>query len=370
VPEQLNLIPGTEQAIRRLNNSEYRVCVITNQPVIARGECSLSTMRQIHNKLETQLGKHGAYVDRISYCPHHPEKGFLGEVPEFKIDCECRKPKTGMIDTAVNDLNIDINASWLIGDTSTDILTAKRSGIRSILVETGYAGFDQKHWVTPNYVHPNFSSAVNFIIDIHPRIMDELTPQAIAIKPASLVLIGGHSRSGKSSYASALKERLLQLGKTSHVISTDRWLLCEDKRNKGVIGRHNLKELTAFMQTISNKKRPYSISIPGYNKIKRTQVQDVELLIIKSQDIIILEGVVALSLAEIFSSALRIFIKVDESIRRTRVIREYMLRGLNEKAAKEVYEARLIDEFNFVVKLEKIATSVHDFSDFTSECNS
>lgn len=358
-PEQLELLHGTELAIRRLNRSEYRVCVVTNQPVIARGECRPSTLKQIHNKLETLLGRQGAFVDRIYYCPHHPDKGFAGEVPALKTDCACRKPKTGMIDAAVLELNIARDQSWMIGDTSADMLTAKRAGLRSILVETGFAGLDQKYLTTPDYILPNIACAVDFIVDTHPRLMNELTPCAEALEPGSLVLVGGQSRSGKSSFASALRDRLLQMGKTSHVVSTDRWLRSERQRDNGIMGRHDVEALTAFVKSVMSNSRPFSVPLPGYKKISREQVHDVDTLHFDSGDILILEGVIALALTKIISSAMRVYVDIDEVDRRPRVIREYMLRGLDELAATEIYEQRLSDEFDVVAQWKNFATSVY-----------
>ena len=87
------LIDGVADAIKKINQSGYLAIVVTNQPVIARGEVSLEELDNIHNKMETLLGESGAYVDAIYYCPHHPDKGFEGERPEYKKVCDCRKPK-------------------------------------------------------------------------------------------------------------------------------------------------------------------------------------------------------------------------------------------------------------------------------------
>ncbi len=163
--EQLELLPYVGANISRLNKAGYRVCVVTNQPVIARGGCSDSELKKIHNKFETLLGEYGAYVDRIYSCPHHPDRGFVGERPELKINCNCRKPKTGMIEKAVKDLNIDISRSWMIGDTTTDILLAQNAGLRSVLVKTGYAGLDKKYPVIPDYTVQHFGEAVALILD-------------------------------------------------------------------------------------------------------------------------------------------------------------------------------------------------------------
>ena len=143
--EDLELIPGTIEAIKAINKSGALAIVITNQPVIARGECSFDELHNIHNKLKTLLGEKGAFVDDIFYCPHHPDKGFEGEVPELKFDCECRKPKTGMIDEAVKKYNIDLSKSYMVGDSTMDLELARNAGVKSVLVDTGFAGNDGKY---------------------------------------------------------------------------------------------------------------------------------------------------------------------------------------------------------------------------------
>lgn len=143
--DDLELIPGTIEAIKAINKSGALAIVITNQPVIARGECSFEELHNIHNKLKTLLGEKGAFVDDIFYCPHHPDKGFEGEVPELKFDCECRKPKTGMINEAVDKYNIDLSKSYMVGDSTMDLELARNAGVKSVLVDTGFAGNDGKY---------------------------------------------------------------------------------------------------------------------------------------------------------------------------------------------------------------------------------
>lgn len=133
--EELELIPGTAEALKCINASEYLAIVITNQPVIARGECSVQELEEIHNKLETLLGKEGAYIDALYYCPHHPDKGFEGERPEYKIECDCRKPKPGMLLKAAEDYNIDLSQSIMIGDGKNDMEAGKAAGCQTILVD-------------------------------------------------------------------------------------------------------------------------------------------------------------------------------------------------------------------------------------------
>ena len=125
--DEFKLIENTAEAIKKINSSEYLAIIVTNQPVIARGEVTYEELKQIHKKMETLLGKEGAYLDGIYYCPHHPKSGFEGEIKELKIECECRKPKPGMLLKAAKDFNIDLEKSWIIGDSENDILAGKNA---------------------------------------------------------------------------------------------------------------------------------------------------------------------------------------------------------------------------------------------------
>ena len=136
--DDFELIDGVAEAIRRINNSGYLAIVVTNQPVIARGEVSLEELNEIHNKLETLLGKEGAYIDGLYYCPHHPHKGYEGERTEYKIECDCRKPKPGMLLKAAEDFNIDLSRSWMIGDDENDVLAGQNAGCKTIRLNKDY----------------------------------------------------------------------------------------------------------------------------------------------------------------------------------------------------------------------------------------
>lgn len=162
-PDQLELEDSAAEAIQKINESEYLAIVISNQPVVARGECSFDMLEKIHNKMYTLLGKDGAYLDGLFFCPHHPDSGFEGEVTQLKIDCNCRKPKTGLIMQAAETFNIDAGNSWMIGDTTMDIQTGINAGMRTILVKTGEGGMDGKYNVIPDYVARNLSEAVDII---------------------------------------------------------------------------------------------------------------------------------------------------------------------------------------------------------------
>jgi D,D-heptose 1,7-bisphosphate phosphatase len=163
-PEQLKLIPGAAAAVRAINESGSLAVVVSNQPVIARGECTETELRNIHNKLEWLLGESHAYLNGIYCCPHHPDEGFPGERPELKFPCSCRKPATGLLDLASRELNIDVARSWMIGDSARDIETAYKFGIRSALVRTGSCTSEIREASKPNLEFDTLLDATNFIL--------------------------------------------------------------------------------------------------------------------------------------------------------------------------------------------------------------
>jgi D,D-heptose 1,7-bisphosphate phosphatase len=170
-PNELRLLPGAAEAISKINKSGYLAIVITNQPQIAKGFINERQLNYIHAKLETELGQNHAYLDRIYYCPHHPQKGYEGEIEELKIECNCRKPNTGLIEKAVKEFNIDTEHSFFIGDRTVDIMTGINAGLTTILVRTGFAGKDEKYQCEPDFVFENLFEAVSFIFHKHDSLI-------------------------------------------------------------------------------------------------------------------------------------------------------------------------------------------------------
>lgn len=141
--DQFELIEGASEAIKKINKSGYLAIVVTNQPVIARGDATFEELQAIHNKMETELGKDGAFIDGLYFCPHHTDKGFPGERPEYKCNCDCRKPNPGLILKAAKDFNIDISQSYMIGDGKNDIEAGNNAGCKeSILVSESLSLLD------------------------------------------------------------------------------------------------------------------------------------------------------------------------------------------------------------------------------------
>ena len=159
--DDIELLPFVSDAIKKINASGYLAIIVSNQPVVARGECTFEQVNKMFDKIETLLGKEGAYIDGIYYCPHHPHSGFSGEVKELKIDCDCRKPKIGMLKKAEKDFNLDLTKCVMIGDGNLDIQTGINAGIPTVLVKTG---INDEITLSPDYTADNLLQAVKFFI--------------------------------------------------------------------------------------------------------------------------------------------------------------------------------------------------------------
>jgi mannose-1-phosphate guanylyltransferase/phosphomannomutase len=173
--ENMRLLPGVAEAVRRINRSEHLAVVVTNQPAIAKGFMAEADLAAAHAKLETLLGAEHALLDRIYYCPHHPEKGFEGERPELKIACSCRKPLPGMLLTAAAELNIDLPRSVMIGDRAVDIEAGAMAGCKTILVRAAPAGEnrlqsgDHASMAPADFTCGDLAEAVALVLDGGPQ---------------------------------------------------------------------------------------------------------------------------------------------------------------------------------------------------------
>jgi D-glycero-D-manno-heptose 1,7-bisphosphate phosphatase len=162
-PRDLRLIPRSAEAIRRANDLGLRVIIVSNQSGVARGLLTEAALAEIHAALAAQLGERNARVDGIYYCPHHPTQGIDG----YRMECDCRKPKAGMIDRAVREFSVDPAKSWVIGDRTVDAGMAKSAGARAILVLTGYGRAErelcERDAIPLDYVADDLWDAMEFV---------------------------------------------------------------------------------------------------------------------------------------------------------------------------------------------------------------
>ncbi|MBU17711.1 MAG: hypothetical protein CL725_08405 [Chloroflexi bacterium] len=328
-PDQLALIPGAGDAVRALNRAGVLAVGVTNQPVVARGDVTMAGLERIHAKLDHLLGQSKAFLDGLYVCPHHPHKGFPGEVPELKIECDCRKPRTGLIDRAVRDLSIDRRSSWIVGDTSSDIEAGRRAGLRTVLVRTGHAGLDGKQDVSPDYVVPDLAAAVDWILRGHSSVARQLFSVCAAATTSRLVLVGGPARAGKTSAAQVLAELMTAAGRTSHVISLDGWLLSGEARAEGhgVLDRYDMPAAQALLQPLLLASDRREIRVPEHDR-KNRALRSGAPRSVGPNDLLIVEGVTALMDDALVAQAdVRVFVDVPDDIRKERLQAEYAWRG-------------------------------------------
>lgn len=360
-PEQVDLLDGAAGALRRLNQAGHLAVVITNQPVIARGELPLAGLAPIHARLEHLLGLGGAYLDAIYACPHHPDAGFPGEIPELKVPCDCRKPGTGSIDAACRDLEIDRNTSWMVGDTTSDMEAGRRAGLRTVLVRTGHAGQDGKYPFRPDYVVTDLARAVSWILDGHPALSRRMAPVAVAALEARLVLVGGLARAGKSSAAQVLKDLMAAFGRTAHVLPLDSWLKPTTGRAEGtgVAARFDLEAALAVIRPLVGATDRVELQLPVYDRARRAHLPPELPVSIAPEDLVIVEGVPALLAEELVRLAeIRVYLEMPEPERIAHLRADYRWRGETDAKVDALLASRARDESGPVQQSRTRATFV------------
>lgn len=163
---RMRVIPESAEAIRWINRSGFRAVVVTNQSGVARGYFEEPLIHQVHDSLLRQLGEAGARLEGIYYCPHHPREG---QEP-WRRECDCRKPATGLLERACRELDVQLEGSYMVGDTMVDMRTARNAGLTGVLVLTGYGRGELEHrshlWpFRPDHVAEDLRGAVRWIFE-------------------------------------------------------------------------------------------------------------------------------------------------------------------------------------------------------------
>ena len=159
-PDMVRLIPGASEGLRALREAGYRVVIVTNQSGVGRGYFDVKTLKRVHNRLRDELRREGADYDAIYYCPHTPEE-----------DCNCRKPKPGLLLKAASDMNIDLGASYTVGDRDLDIGAGRAAGTKTILVSGTNRPDNSGSDSLADFVAPNLAEAARLILS-NSRIRD------------------------------------------------------------------------------------------------------------------------------------------------------------------------------------------------------
>ncbi|MBN2368343.1 HAD-IIIA family hydrolase [Candidatus Woesearchaeota archaeon] len=162
---QLKLIPGSAEAIKKLNDRGFLVVIVTNQPQVARNLCTEEDVEKINARLVKEFEKEGARIDGVYYCPHHPETNHPdANDPKYRRPCECRKPGIGMLKQAEKEFKIDLKRSYMVGDRTADIKAGNSAGCTTIIVRTGFAGKDGKYEAVPDIEAEDLIEAVDKVL--------------------------------------------------------------------------------------------------------------------------------------------------------------------------------------------------------------
>jgi len=363
-PDQMAIYPGVAEAVRALNRSERLAVVVTNQPLVAKGLVSEADLADIHAKLEALLSTEGAYLDRIYYCPHHPQRGHAGERPEYKVECDCRKPRTGMLAKAVASMNIDLTDSFIVGDRTVDLMTGRNAGVATILVRTGCGGTDGLMACDPDFVCDDLADAVRFITERFPSLVaaaERLLGSVLRGRhPRPMIAIAGLSRCGKSTFASTIGIVLAKRGIVSKRLRLDHWIVSIDQRRPGgtVRDRYRYPEIAEAVDRLPRGER---IEFDRYDPAKRGPDGRRETLAVAEGEVLLVEGTVGLDLPALReAAALRVYVEVPETVRKARFVAFYRLKGLDDLTIEALYAERQISEHPVVLESRQFADHVID----------
>lgn len=353
-PKMLELYDFVPESISKINHSEYLSIVVTNQPVVARNLTTDEGLHEIHHKMETLLGKERAKLDAIYYCPHHPDKGFEGENAALKIECDCRKPKPGMLLEAAKKFNIDLPSSFMIGDSERDIIAGFEAGVSTIGVMTGCG--NKEGLVRPDYLFKNLLEAVNFVIENPLQYIVEYIYESF--KKTSnrpfIIAIGGNTRGGKSTLATYLKKFFTNNDFAVSSIHLDDWIneKSERKDDDDVFGRFNSVKMVKDLKRLFDGEEVSFLSYRPHSEMNATN----KTWMFNNEDVIIIEGVIALGVEYIREIAdHKVFINIEMEDLKKRLIDFYLWKGYKLSEIESIFEQRKKDEYEPVLLHSKYA---------------
>jgi mannose-1-phosphate guanylyltransferase / phosphomannomutase len=350
-PDEVALIPDAGTAVSTARAAGFLAIAITNRAQLARGLVTFETLDRIFGRLEALLAQEGGILDRIYFCPHHPDSGFPGEIRALKIACECRKPGTLLFQRAINELPVEQGRSVGIGDSLRDIGAARAMGIWSYGVRTGYGCRDADRYPggslpLPDLMFENVLEAVDFCVTY--RALAEPIMSAMRSHPEIgsvpfVVAIGGRSRAGKSAVAHALLRSLREDGYDCLRVRLDDWIVPVNERatNSDAAARHRV---SLMPEVVFGLRAGKAVIAPGYNPATRgtgsTVTYDPS-----GKSVIVLEGSFAIHDTIRSMIDLAVLVESPTEIQRARFSAFYRWKGLDNAAIETLWLRRLADEW-------------------------
>ncbi|MDC7745179.1 HAD-IIIA family hydrolase [Rhizobium binxianense] len=353
-PDQVKLIGRAGEAVRLARKAGFLAVAVTNRPQVAKGFLDETGLDHVLGRLEAELAEEGGVLDRIYFCPHHPDKGFPNEVAALKINCACRKPGDLMIRQAMAELPIERSKSIIIGDSLRDIGAGRKAGIWAYGVRTGYGLRDEKSYPAAeadipraDLVFDTVYDAVRFQCGYHDighapvgAIGQRLSKNAGPL----IVSICGRSRSGKSTLAHAIERLLSESGRRVLRLELDRWILpLEYRRPDMNAEERNRVEL--YPEIVSVLRRSGRVEAPGYDAASRSQRKDTATYDARDAEVILLDGIFTGHPSIREDVDLAVFVEASQQTLFNRFRNFYAWKGLTPAAAEDLLTSRIQEEW-------------------------
>jgi histidinol-phosphate phosphatase family protein len=350
-PDQVVLVEGAGAAVRRAREAGMLAVAITNRPQVARGDITFDDLDRILGRLEALLAAEGGVLDRIYFCPHHPDSGFPGEVKELKIRCECRKPGDLLFRRAIAELPIDAKRSATIGDSLRDIGAAQQIGVYAYGVRTGHGCLDIVRYPggpptapVPDLMFADVGEAVDFC-----RGYGDIAAPVIRALPARrtdgpiIVAVCGRSRAGKSVVAHALARALADSGANFLHVHLDNWIMPAAERGPNDTAEIR-NRVDLLPDLVASLRAGGAITAPGYDSARRVTGK-AATYDAAGREIVILEGVFAAHAGVRSMVDLAVFVEAPENVQRTRFEALYRWKDFSDTATEELWQARRTEEW-------------------------
>ncbi|WP_179040275.1 HAD-IIIA family hydrolase [Rhizobium leguminosarum] len=353
-PDQVKLIGRAGEAVRLAREAGFLAVAVTNRPQLAKGLLDESGLDHVLGRLEAELAEDGGVLDRIYFCPHHPEKGFANEVPALKIDCACRKPGDLMIRQAMAELPIEKTKSIIIGDSLRDIGAGRKAGIWAYGVRTGYGLRDEKSYPAAqteipraDLVFDTVYDAVRFQCsyqDIGQALFSAIDARLSNAAGPLLVSICGRSRSGKSTFAHAVQRMLSEAGRRVVRLELDRWILPLEHRRPDMNAEE--RNRVEFYPEIVRMLRQFGqVEAPCYDAASRGQQKGTTIYDARDAEVILLDGIFAghASIREDVDMAA--FVEASQQTLLNRFHNFYAWKGLTPADTEGLWASRIQEEW-------------------------